>query len=249
MILVCSSTEDYLPKIRPFLQTINAFFPGDAYLICVECEPPTGYLDGLPKVQALTITHAQNDGAPEGTNSIQHGSFLRVLPDVQDDDLIIYSDGDIVLQRPFTDEEMRWLDEWQDNEVGTSWNSGPNEKLIDEARRLQPKVNEELLINLWGQMVNREPCFNIGVTVARAKTWRRLYSAYMQDWQKACDTLGHRARQQWLVCYEMAALGLSTIILPFTFHTHQHYGLPFGTWLADGVAWYGNEPIAFRHRF
>ncbi len=249
MKLVCSSTEDYLEKIRPFLKTVNAFFPGDVYLITVACEVPAGYLDELPKVQALTISHEQNDGAPEGTNSVQHGSFLRVLPGVQDDDLIIYSDGDIILQRPFTTEEMGWLEAWEDNEVGVAWNSGPNEKLIDEARRLHPKVDEKLLANFWGEQIYREPCFNIGVTVARAKTWRRLYSAYMQDWQKACDTLAHRARQQWLVCYEIAAQGYSSIVLPFTFHTHQHYGLPFGVWMSDGVAWYANEPIAFRHRF
>ncbi len=248
IIIACSATENYLEQIKPYLVSLNTYSIAKNVLVCVGFEPPQEYFADLPRVEWVTITHEQNEGAPEGTNSIQHGSFIDLVSD-DDDDTIIYTDGDMIIQRPFTMAEQGYLrDMWQ-GEVGVSYNSGPSEMLIHEAMRLQPRGTELEVIKRWGDLIETEPCFNIGVLVARKKTWRAIHKYYMEMWKTASDYFQHRARQQWLVCYTMACLHLNRRIRPYSFHTHSHYGLPANFYLTNGVACHEDRIVMFRHHF
>ena len=244
--LVCSTTADYFDSIKPYLTTVNAFFIGEATLFCVDCEPPAGYFDDIPRVSWQTITAEQNHGAPEGTNSIQHGSFVQFFPD---NDTIIYTDGDIIMQRPISFAEQVWMQRFPDGVVAAGWNSGHEEKLIHEALRLQPEVDADELRERFGSAIDIHPCFNIGVMVATRDTWQTIHNGYMEKWDLACETFAHRARQQWLVCQQLGELGIGYQVMPQWFHTHNHYGLPNGVYSHAGVACYDDRIICFRHHF
>lgn len=246
--LVCSATEDYMDRIKPYLQTVNAFSRAENVLVTVDFKPTREYFADLPDIKWVSISAEQNRGAPEGTHSIQHGSFVQLVAG-EDDDVLIYTDGDIIMQRQMTQAEQGFLEYLPADMVCISWNSGPDEKLIHEALRLSPTTGPTGLVEAWGEMIEMEPCFNIGVMAARASTWRRIYERYMELWPKACETFHHRARQQWLVCYVMAELKLNRWVMPYSWHTHEHYGLPPGLVLYAGVAIYQDRVILFRHRF
>lgn len=248
--IVCSSNEGYLPRMKSFLDTVvNLSGEGiKIWLVCVGCDVPEWVINDYPYITPVTITKEQNSGSPIETESVQHGSFLSVI-DYAANDTIIYSDGDIVIQRPFTESELLWLKQFPKDTIGASWNSGEHEKLTTEGARLSPKMSEVELTNTWGQLIYHEPCFNVGVLVARGATWKKLYTAYMKDWQTACDSFYHQARQQWLICFERAYLGLKYQILPSVFHTHGHYNMPSGLYSINHIACIDGMVICFRHRF
>jgi len=247
--LVCSTTEDYLEKTKPYLQTVNNLSKAENVIMTVDFIPDVTFFAELPHISWAKISHDENEGAPEGTHSIQHGSFIDKVSD-NDNDVLIYTDCDIVMQRPFSDVELLYFSTLPHNSVAVGWNSGPHEKLIHEALRLNMKMGVEELQSLWGDNVLTEPCFNIGVLAARKSTWRLMYNKYMEKWSAVGNTFGHRARQQWLMCWVMAELGLDRKIMPYWMHTHAHYGLPRGTVVyGNGIAGHQDRIILFRHRF
>lgn len=251
MKIVCSTTENYLPNAENFLHTANAFATCKTVLMTVDFELDSEYFKERKwgNVYWSKITSEENLGAPEGTNSIQHGSFLPFVVG-EDAETIIYCDLDIIMQRPMSMAEYIWFSDLKEGTALVGWNSGPKEMLIHEAMRLNPKVTIEEFTSTWGRQIEYEPCFNIGVLIANSETWKKIYDRYMELWPLACGTMGHRARQQWLVCYVMAELSINREILPYYVHTHAHYGLPEGVYkTANGVAGYDDKIILFRHRF
>lgn len=243
--LVFSANAQYLDKIRPFAESVGAASPNTRnWLVCVECQPDYT----IPHVTAVLITRAQNAGAPEYTESIQHGSFLQVI-DCQPNDTIIYCDGDMIMQRPFTPKEMDAINAIPPHVYLTSWNAGPDQTLLDEGIRLSPRFPADDLVDIWGREIVTSRCFNIGVQVAKAATWQVIYNAYMGLYGQACYSFAHHARQQWLVSYVVQKLGLTWGILPHEFHTHAHFQLPPGTVTINNVACIHDRVICFRHKF
>jgi len=217
-----------------------------AWLVCVGFRPAGFDITG---VTAVHMTGEQNIGSPPETESVQHGSFLCVI-DCVPDDTIVYCDGDMLMQRPFTPQELKWLEMLPHECFASSWNAGPKQTLLDEARRLRPRLTEGEIIEMWGESISSTPCLNIGVAVARASTWRRIHEGYMLLWDDAGRAFAHRARQQWLVCYvAQCVLGLELFILPYKFHTHGHFELPQGAQIVSGLACIDGRIICFRHRF
>jgi hypothetical protein len=200
-----------------------------------------GY-DGGPGYTPLT--HAQNDGAPPETECIQHGSFLQAL-DGAPDDVIVYLDGDVYLQRPFDAGELDWLGSFPANAVSATWNQ-IGETLAQCATYIGPKLSPQELDRTWPLL--NAPSLNAGVVVARRETWARSYKRYMANWAWAGHTFAHQARQQWLMCWTWAALGLTTEILSWHFHAHGHFGYKPGMELRDGQIFADGKLAAFRHK-
>jgi hypothetical protein len=191
------------------------------------------------------LTHEQNDGAPPETECIQHGSFLQVV-DGPPDEVLIYLDGDVTMQRPFDAGEREWLERFPVNAVAVAWNR-VGENLLEEAVALGPKLSVDALVGVWGKLIYSAPALNAGVVVARRWTWERSYLCYMENWEKAGNSFVHQARQQWLMCWSYAALGLYTQILPWSVHAHGHFGLKPGMEMRpDGVYADGKKAV-FRH--
>lgn len=214
-------------------------------LICVDCEPPE-WLRELPRVCAQTMTAAQNYGASEST-SVEHGSFLSLLPG-DDDDLFIKADGDMVMQRPFDEEEMTWLCHFPPGALAAAWNAGPGDNLGAEARRLSPKVDGLELARRF-PLYETIPCGNGGTWIARRASYRAMYAQYIKHWKTACDSFYHYARQQWLINYSRYAAGLEWLELSPVIHAHAHYGLPAGVSVnGDGAAYHNGKPVVFRHK-
>lgn len=255
--LITASNAAYMVQMRPYLETLNAHAHGaDCYLICLDCEPPT-WLVELPNITPLRAA-ADTRYSPPETQSLQHGAWLDVVPGAPDD-VAIFTDGDLFMQRPFSDNERQGLAEWPAEAIGTSWNNGPSESLLYEALvKLQPKVSDGDFLARWGRVTVTSQVFNVGVLVGRRATLARLRALYEAQWDAIGECLAHKARQQWLLSYVLGCHdrqehpddpeGFDTHILPYTFHMHYHYNLPDGALVGKaGEAYYQNQPVMFWH--
>jgi hypothetical protein len=209
-------------------------------------------MEGLGHVGCYTIPSGMLDrslGNP-GNGCIQHGSFLPYLP-AADDAVIICIDGDVKMQRPFSDGERCWLQDWKDGQIGI----GPNEPKIggdsmtNELYRIKPLISHEEITELFG--VKDSPIGNAGCIVATRNTWIKLWMAYLRRWLDTAPLFGHIAVQQWTINLCINQDGFERVVLPQSFSTHGHWGYPgppFGGWGIDNVATYEGEPILFAHK-
>lgn len=243
MRLITAANERYFGRIQPYLDSL-ARHGLETVLVCVGGEL---YDPGLPGVTAVRLDRAGNHGAPAETESPQHGAWLSVV-DGPDDEVLLFTDGDIILQRPLTAAETGWLDGLADDEIVVGVNSGPAETLAVEYRRLQPRWPLDQLAAAFGTGVYTWPSYNIGVMAARRRLYREIYTAYMARWDTVTAALGHAARQQWLVNYTVTALGRRFVVAPFSFHANGHYGVPPGVRYEGEQVFYGEHLTAFRHK-
>jgi len=243
-LITCSNAR-WLPRMRPYLETLASFSPWDNILAGVHCRVPALFLEDVLGVRAVELPAETLAGAPAETQSVQHGSWLPYVAG-PDDEVVLFTDGDIVLQRRPTDDELAWIDGLPAGVVTCGWNSGPRETLADEGARLFPKVGQADIHARFGS-VELKPCYNIGVIAARRETWRQIHALYMRNWDLVSDTFGHAARQQWLVCWAIHALDLRVDLMPQSFHTHGCYPLPAGASLVGGVLQFNGTPVLFRH--
>lgn len=192
------------------------------------------------------LTQAQNYGAPPETECIQHGSFLQKLPG-RPDDVIVYLDGDVIMQRPLDAGELAWLENFPERAVAATWNQ-IDETLAQCATYIGPKNTETSLAQIWVDAdIDQAPSLNAGMVVMRRSAWKQSYELYLRHWELAGACFSHQARQQWLMCWTYAALGFETQIMPWSFHAHGHFGLKPGMERRPDGIYADGKLAAFRH--
>lgn len=240
MRIITASNERYFNRIRPYLESLAHNSQVPAGLVCVG----STHMPDCP-VDSVLLPRHMNHGAPPETECPQHGSWLRVV-DGKPDDVCIFTDGDIICQRPFTHAEMDMLADIGDD-VAVGYNSGPDETLWIEAQRLYPKTSLNQLKFLFGS-VDTIPCYNIGVFAAKRSTFQAIYDEYIPKWELVCEAFGHPARQQWLVCWAIARLAIEVRVTPYSLHANGHYGMPPGCHYVGGTLYHEETPVLFRHK-
>jgi len=243
--LVTHTTEGYLPRMRPYLDSLGEHWAGEPWLLTVAFDAPPEFQAEYPHVRFVRVPKVA--GSPENTDSLQHGAFISFVPG-DDSDVLIYTDGDIVMQRGPSAREIGWLANLPWDDVACGWNSGPDETLAVEGARLFPRGD---IGAVFGEMVAHTPCYNIGVIAARRATWSQIHAAYMARYDEALALFGAQQRQQWLVCWAIEHLGLDVQVMPYSVHMHGCYPLPAGgenrSLYVGGQATYKGEPVLFRH--
>jgi hypothetical protein len=237
VLLVAGCNQRYFDRFQPCVAALRRHANVPYQLFSVGFDGGPGY---------TPLTQAQNAGAPPETECIQHGSFLQAL-DAAPDDVIVYLDGDVVMQRPFDAGELEWLGNFPYRTVSATWNQ-IGETLATCATYIDPKLPTDGQVKVWGHVIRQAPSLNVGVVVARRDVWQVAYELYMLNWNVAGESFSHQARQQWLMCWTYAALGLDTQIMPWHFHAHGHFGLKPGMERrADGI-YADGKLAAFRHK-
>ena len=215
--IVTGCNEGYYPRMAGWLDSLAAVGNIPYTLVKVGWDQPSGR-----QIDEVCLPRNLNNGAPSTTESIQHGSFLQVV-DGPEDELVIYCDGDMVLQRPFTADERGWLEDFGPRTVS----AGPNryrESMQDELDLLQVLVSMDELLGRFPGAIDEWLMLNVGVVAMRRAAWRELYQAYMERWESVTQAMSHQARQQWLICYLIYALGMELRIMPYAMHSHGHFG-------------------------
>lgn len=244
--IVTGSNAGYMEKMRPYLETLKARAgAARCWLGCVDCDAPAWLPDS---VTAVRIPREALAGSPGETESLQHGGWLPYLP-IDAADTVIFTDGDIFMQREFSPDEWAALENWPAQAMGVSYNAGPTQTLLHEALfKLRPKVRPGDFLEHWGLNTLNGACFNVGVMVGKRATFDKLYTLYNERWDEIGQCLAHPARQQWLIGFILIDRGFDIHILPYTFHTHAHFALPDGTLVGRaGEAYFDNQLILFWH--
>jgi len=245
LMLGSGATANYLARALPWIERVDRHSVGHNFFLCVDFDPPEELALRYPNVRFVRFDMA-SDRAPNPNFCLQHGSFLDAAG-AEQDDVVVFTDGDAFLQRPFTEAEIAWLGGVPRDVVALQWNAGLADNLFFEAQRIDPRTPleemDEVTLRVWEAL----PCYNTGVFVARGGTYRRVYAEYCRRHDAIVAAFGHYARQQWLLSYVVGVCGFSVWRLPVSFHAHGHYGMPEGCREEDGMILFRDEPVAFRH--
>ena len=236
MRIVTGCNEPYFQRMTPYLNSLRRYADFPVTFVGVEFTPPD-----LGEIETTSITAEQNYGAPPQTKCIQHGSFASLIPG-DESEVLIYTDGDFIMQRKIEQDELDLLD-LKHGEVVTSWNGGPDETLALEAGRLGVRGN----LAQWGNDLDRLSIYNVGFLAMTRATWKELCAAYTSDYTRMDATFSHYARQQWLISYHVQRMGATIKIAPWSLHAHGHFGLKPGMARRGSEIYWNGRLAAFRH--
>jgi calcineurin-like phosphoesterase family protein len=181
---------------------------------------------------------------------LQHGEFLKsynLNDDIQDEDVIVFTDGDMTLQRNLTLDEITFLHSLKDNDVYVGYNASPEDTLLDEFYRLNPTVSHDKIFDVD---ISKIKIYNTGVLCMNKKTWERLSEEYIKLFPNIDTILTHYAKQQWLICFIIGTMNFNTIEMPYNIHNHTHYPSPEGTSIdMNGVVSFKGDVVLFKHRW
>lgn len=182
-------------------------------------------------------------------NCLQHGEFLKAggFENIEDSDIILYSDGDMSLQRGLSSTERAFLTQLGDNEVFVGYNASPTDSLQDEAHRIAfTGYQAPSIVGSFDKI----KIYNTGVLCMNKATWVKLTEKYIELFPEIDKMFGHVAKQQWLISYIIGTRDFKIHEMPYDFHNHTHYASPAGTTIDEhGVVSYNNSVVLFKHRW
>lgn len=242
-VLVTGATENYYNLIIPYLKSIekNSNFD-ENILITLDFKK-----EQFNKVKNCYLdNHLVVNKNPN--NCLQHGEFLKseYFKSLKDEDIICFTDGDIILQRTLSAEENILFESLKEDQVLVQVNAGHKDNLKDEFYRLSPTVKHETFENIFDTKLEQFPCYNTGVIIANLKTWNKIEKFYSFYFPKMRDYFTHYAKQQWILSY-LLCKHLKPILMNYSLHCHSHHGRISNTSFAQQQLYYGNEKVLFNH--
>jgi len=238
IILATAATENYLGKIQPYLESINNKSNFDKnILITLDC---TATYPNLSNIECAFFDNGKVVNK-NPNNCLQHGEFLKcdIFNSFNDNDIICFTDGDIILQRGLTESEKEQILSLKDNDVLVQYNAGPQDTLLQEGPRLKQKIQMD-------HSFSQYPCYNTGVVVCNIKTWKQIESMYDIIYPIAKNMFQHYASQQWVISYIINKC-MNPIILDYSFHTHHHHGIIEGNNYRDNCIYHNDDIVLFAH--
>lgn len=248
---VSASNGPYEATARPFLETlVLAGLPDPPIHLTVDYDVQAP-VEGVEYRRIDSATFR----APSPIHCLQHGDFLPAVPDA---DVILFTDCDILVQRPFHAFELHVLPTITHGQVWCSWNNGEGDSLLHEALRLRPVNGLEMDVHTFGGLpISRHPMYlpiyNTGVLAMTRETWLEVWEAYVRWWPMVVPLWQHHAKQQWLLSWLFERMNLDVWIWPETFHTHGCFRMvrpvPRRFQWVSGSLTVGGQVVAFRHQW
>ena len=245
LILATGADNNYLDKIQPYLASIIAHSNFDHNVLAF-------LSDDVFEIESDKITVSNISPsmirAKNVNNCIQHGEFMYgdYFAGLDDNDVIFFTDGDVTLQRPLTDQEMDYFRNLKDGDVYVGYNASPTDTLEAEGLRLgQIAETPAELIADWANI----KIFNTGVTAMNKKTWLRIIEDYVPLFPVVDATFNRYAKQQWLLSFIIGTKDYNIIEMPYHIHCHRHFFPdPVGASTGEnGIALFEGNIILFKH--
>jgi hypothetical protein len=249
IVLATGSDERYLTKIRPYLKSIEFKSNFDLNYLVYVSDAPTNLSLPFSKIKIGNLL-LNSFRAPNSINCAQHGDFLycpELDSDTNDDDIIIYTDGDMIIQRRLSKKEIEFLRSMRDGDIYVGYNASPDDTLANEFKRLGKtgKFHEEFELDL-----DKHKVYNTGVLAMNKRTWKKVIDIYSGLYPKIDEMLTHYAKQQWLLCFIFATNNFNIFEMPYHIHNHTHYPSPKGTSQdSNGLVFFNKKLVLFKHRW
>ena len=245
--LMTGSDENYYPKILPYLETLQKYSDFRNVLLAVGFQPPADCPVDWMTIPREALTDITTNPC------VQAGEFLPYCEKfLNDDDIIIFTDGDIRLQREFTEEELAMVSSLVYGQVLAGPNATHNQNtLYNEAQGLRRHCSDEYLNKAfdYAGITPFERTLNVGVVICTAATYRTIYHKTYDIYRTFPDITNHMARQQWYINLAIYSF-CEVTLLPFTFHSHPHNGDQLGMRFdPDGTMYIRDTKVLFRHKY
>lgn len=208
--LISSCDETYFNKNKNYLYSVNKNSKIQNILLCIGFLPPNAFLQQTPNIKYINIplNQVNHDLGKHVTSRknflcIQNGEFINFLPDIKDEDVIMFLDYDFIQQRQFEETELALLDSIKDNDIymntdGFVYNHIFSEKYI---MKDVPALKEKLK--------NLEKSdgiiYNTGLMIATKSTFRKIFEKYIELYPIASTHVDPKGKNhglsQWLINY------------------------------------------------
>jgi hypothetical protein len=243
VILATGINDAYYPRAKPYLQDINEHSEVENHLLCIDFLPNL-IVDQFPNIKC-SVVDSTKLRLPLNNFCLQHAEFCDYI-DGSPEDVILFTDADIRMQRPFHDWELDFLRTMREGDVFVGYNAGDADTLLDEAPRLSMNLPMDTLSRL--AFNNKRPgiCWNVGVMAAQRQTWEKICDEYVMSAMTARKMFQHVAWQQWNIS-RIINNWCKITVMDYSFHAHNHYGWPQGCEIRDGILYYRDEVVLFRH--
>ena len=218
--IVTGTNEPFWPQAENYIKTINANSNLSNILVTLDFDVSQKDQEKYNTVQFVRLNSEQVK-SPNPNNCLQHGAFLSVLNFLSDEDIIIFTDADIKLQRPFREDEISFFRNIKENEIGVNYNRSDSDFLIEEAERLKPTLYIDEIEKKYPE-ISSYLTYNTGVIVTKYKTYLPLYDLYNRYWPEFENIFVSNAKQQWLLSYLIKKY-FTPVIIPDLIHTHGKY--------------------------
>jgi len=243
--LATGITQNYIPSMVPFLKTIEKCSNFDKNILM--CVGFTSELNNNSK-NILDLHLKFEDIKITKFICLQNGEFLNheFFSSVDDNDIICFTDGDLLMQRSLSDSEISLIKNLGDTDVLMQVNGYEGEPLLEEYKKLNPRISYNDLCKKIGGVPKEYAVYNTGVIIAKKKSWKVIREKYLELLSIIDDAFEHNARMQWLVSFVVNKYLTPKLMSP-TIHTHFHGGPTRNSHFKDDVLYIEDQICVFPH--
>lgn len=167
---------------------------------------------------------------------LESGEFINFY-NFNDDDVLILTDYDVVMQRPFHDNEIEILNNFPNDKFGLNLDSYNDNTLHN--------INYLGINNFFNDVDPKWRIYNAGVQVAKISTWKTLYN----EWSKLSDYVfkncTHHAAGQLLFNYIVQKNNM-VYEMPLSFH-NAHWFDDTPSNIKNSKLFVGDDIVLFNH--
>jgi hypothetical protein len=245
LILMTGSNEKYINKIKPYLDSIdnNSNFDLNFLIYLSDNDIQLDNKINVLKLSPSKYIHRNS------INCVQHGEFIKAdgFDDlIEDDDVIVFTDGDMILQRNLSEDELMKFRNLKHGDVFIGYNESPNDNLLKEYSRLLPTG---YIPKIFKIDLAKIKCYNSGVIGATKSTFKEILNHYSKLYDEVDKMLGYYAKQQWLISYIIGTENFNVIEMGYEMHNHTHYKAPEGSEINNKIVTYNNQVVLFKHKW
>jgi hypothetical protein len=245
LILATGSDDRYLSKIKPYLDSIDLNSNFDLNLLIYLGNKDIKIDNNLTILKLSPSNYLHR-------NSImctQHGEFIKADGFdelVGEDDVIVFTDGDMHLQRNLTEVELNRFRNLKDGDVFIGYNKSPEDDLEQERKRLLPTG---LIPEAFRFDLTKIKCYNSGVIGATKSTFKKILNHYGILYGEVDKMIRYYAKQQWLISFIIGTKEFNIIEMDYVTHNHTHYGTVKGSNINKELVTYNGEVVLFKHKW
>jgi hypothetical protein len=197
--LIAGFNEGYLQKSMAYLETMNRYSNVNNIIVTLDFDIASEWKEKLNNIKFVRINSEQIK-SPNPNKCMQHGAFLEVLDFISEDSIIIFTDTDIAIQRPFNESELQLLKSCQDKDVFVNANISEDQTLLMEAEGLSLNTDISELEKKYPE-ISEFRGYNTGVFCTNCKTYKQIYQTYNQYWPAFEPLIDTPVKQQFLLSY------------------------------------------------
>lgn len=236
MVIATSITKSYLDRSQPFFESVNKHFTGRKVCFTI------GFITTIEGWECIETPLPECKWQPTNRKeyySLQHGEWIKYI-ELADDEMILFCDSDMVLQRPFD------LEFPVTHKIGVTRCVHPAIPLLQVSKNIHCKLSEKQLFTKFKefQHLYRKGEFCACFIVASFASWKLIYKLCKQNYF-ILNWFTHHAAWQFLINCSLFGTMRGFVLPEYVVNASWYEGM--GAVDKDGVLMYRDEVVYFNH--